>query len=311
MPLEEGAQHAEQGGDRAEEGEEDEIYLDDEEAYPLLDVSRGSLDRARWRGGSFHQVVSLPYRPPELLFGDRTHGKMVDVWSLGILALELVKASVLGTLADCLPPHSPSSSISRSPLDGDRVESFGAIRHHTPREGDAQHTTSSVATAAAAAAVIAGASFQAPAPLRLPSWEDLLLSSRQEAARHNKEHPPVRASSCSGPLLPSPFSLVLGTSEIDALSTLTSLLGSIRPTQMWPAITGAPGYFQFPHTYCPYCSSSATATAAARAHFPPTAGERTSAVPSSSTFSSSLDLSFSGVRTTCLFRRSPWIIRKN
>lgn len=48
---------------------------------------------SRWAGGAFHQVVTVAYRAPELLFGSRAHGPEVDGWSAGVLLLELLRLS--------------------------------------------------------------------------------------------------------------------------------------------------------------------------------------------------------------------------
>ncbi|RYG55805.1 hypothetical protein EON66_04435, partial [archaeon] len=37
----------------------------------------------------YHKVVTMWYRPPELLFGATTHGPAVDVWSVGCIMAEL------------------------------------------------------------------------------------------------------------------------------------------------------------------------------------------------------------------------------
>ena len=49
----------------------------------------------RREGGLFHLVVTSEYRAPELLFGARTHGRAVDLWSAGCVLAELLRARQL------------------------------------------------------------------------------------------------------------------------------------------------------------------------------------------------------------------------
>lgn len=69
----------------------------------------------RWEGGLYHQVTTVSYRAPELLFGARTHGPAVDVWSVGVIAAELLR-TVAASAADQRSARScPSSSRSSTP----------------------------------------------------------------------------------------------------------------------------------------------------------------------------------------------------
>ena len=43
----------------------------------------------------FHQVVTLRWRAPELLMGCRSHGRGVDLWSVGCIFAELLQAKPL------------------------------------------------------------------------------------------------------------------------------------------------------------------------------------------------------------------------
>ena len=40
-------------------------------------------------------LCTLPYRPPEIIFGDRGFGNEIDSWSLGCVALEALQGEVL------------------------------------------------------------------------------------------------------------------------------------------------------------------------------------------------------------------------
>jgi serine/threonine protein kinase len=48
----------------------------------------------RWDGGLFHLVVTSEYRAPELLFGSRFHTSSIDMWSLGCVFAELIRARI-------------------------------------------------------------------------------------------------------------------------------------------------------------------------------------------------------------------------
>ena len=108
------------------------------EADTAFERQQRELDVTRWDGGSHPQVITLSYRPPELLFGSRRHGAAVDSWSAGIVLLELLRLrralsavereraplAVSPVVADALAPV-----LSRSGGNTPALPSF-PLRHH-------------------------------------------------------------------------------------------------------------------------------------------------------------------------------------
>jgi len=59
------------------------------------------LARNYWFEGNYtHEVVSLPYRPPEILLGIKKYTAQVDIWSMGCIMAEMADTNIL-FLGDC------------------------------------------------------------------------------------------------------------------------------------------------------------------------------------------------------------------
>ena len=82
----------------------------------------------RWQGGSRHQVGTVAWRPPELLFGARRHDSEVDAWSAGVVAVELLRAALGG---DAPPPPPPVCGEGEREREGEGGAVAGAHRTHS------------------------------------------------------------------------------------------------------------------------------------------------------------------------------------
>lgn len=82
----------------------------DDEAEPWDDWESAAV--SHWDGGMRQQVATVPWRPPELLFGARRHDVEVDAWGAGVVIFEILRAALV-------PPQSSSAvPISAPPSSG-------------------------------------------------------------------------------------------------------------------------------------------------------------------------------------------------
>ena len=66
------------------------ILLNNEGVLKLADFGLANFISARYKQPLTSRVVTLWYRPPELLFGSTNYGAYVDMWSAGCVFAELL-----------------------------------------------------------------------------------------------------------------------------------------------------------------------------------------------------------------------------
>ena len=59
------------------------VFLDDSNCVKLGDFGLARFYQKRRRSDYTNRVITLWYRPPELLFGTTVYGPEVDMWSAG------------------------------------------------------------------------------------------------------------------------------------------------------------------------------------------------------------------------------------
>jgi len=87
------------------------------------------------------EVITLWYRPPELLLGQKQYGPAVDMWSVGCIAAELfirrplfqakTSSEQLRNVLKVLGTPTPGSFLATQP-DFDRAMRSGLIPKHQP-----------------------------------------------------------------------------------------------------------------------------------------------------------------------------------
>jgi len=173
-----------------------------------------------------HEVVTIWYRPPELLFRARAHGPPVDMWSVGCILGELLLRQPL------FPAHSHSDRDQMAVvirLLGSPHDPLAALSEpaRSAPPSARQQAANSAGTGgysiAAAATMAAEAGGWEPAPDRSSSSSS---SSSSSGGATGDEVPDSGSSTAAAALPPA------------------ALPPPPRPTE-WPGCTSLPGYAEF------------------------------------------------------------------